>query len=140
MPTYKNPFEKGRLFISFHVDFPANNFATPEALLALEKLLPPRPAQAAIPIDAEETVLQEYDPEAHEFGKVSLSLLFLRRAYQCHRATRSLGQRTTRTSEVDTATWADPQVSSVHPNNDLLHLVCLCRGVLQMRVARVLLC
>jgi len=74
MPTYKNPFEKGRLFISFKVIFPPNNFATPEQLLALEKLLPPRPAPPVISADAEETVLHEYEPESHaEFGKSTSS-------------------------------------------------------------------
>ena len=70
MPTYKNPFEKGRLFIQFKVAFPPNNFTSPENLLALEKLLPPRPARPAPSPDAEETILQEYDPDTSDFGKV----------------------------------------------------------------------
>ena len=88
MPTYKNPFEKGRLFISFkvclrlswsfvliffnQVVFPPNNFATPEQLAALEKLLPARPSHPAPGPDAEENLLQEHDPDTSDFGKVQM--------------------------------------------------------------------
>jgi len=43
MPIYKNPFEHGDLFIKFEVEFPGNNFVSPDKLQELEKLLPPRP-------------------------------------------------------------------------------------------------
>jgi len=68
MPTYKNPFEKGRLFIHFSVDFPQNHFANAETLAKLERLLPPRPQRGPIPSTAEETVLEELDLDAAEFG------------------------------------------------------------------------
>ncbi|ESO90951.1 hypothetical protein LOTGIDRAFT_122424 [Lottia gigantea] len=43
MPTYRNPFDKGDLFIKFEVVFPQNNFIAPEKLKKLENLLPARP-------------------------------------------------------------------------------------------------
>jgi len=42
MPIYKNPFEKGNLYIKFNVEFPENDFTSTEALKKLEALLPPR--------------------------------------------------------------------------------------------------
>lgn len=32
MPQYRNPFEKGDLFIKFDVQFPDNNWISPEKL------------------------------------------------------------------------------------------------------------
>lgn len=32
MPQYRNPFEKGDLFIKFDVQFPDNNWLSPEKL------------------------------------------------------------------------------------------------------------
>lgn len=61
MPQYKNPFEKGNLYIKFDVVFPENNFASEEQLLKLESVLPPRPA-FVMPTgdDVEEVNLMEY--------------------------------------------------------------------------------
>lgn len=42
-PRYRSPFEKGDLFVKFEITFPPQNFATPQQLKKLEKLLPPRP-------------------------------------------------------------------------------------------------
>lgn len=54
MPTYKNPFEKGRLIVQFHVVFPDK---IPHVIIPeLEKCLPPRPL-TNIPIDAEECIM-----------------------------------------------------------------------------------
>ena len=65
MPQYKNPFEKGHLFIKFNVKFPENNFASPEQLLQLEKLLPPRP-----PLEkaegAEDVLLTDFDESKYK--------------------------------------------------------------------------
>nr|KAG5712990.1 hypothetical protein BaRGS_021784 [Batillaria attramentaria] len=43
MPTYRNPFEKGNLYIKFDVTFPPNNFVESPQLQQLETLLPKRP-------------------------------------------------------------------------------------------------
>ena len=43
MPIYKNPFEKGNLYIKFDVEFPENNFISKESFKKLEAFLPPRP-------------------------------------------------------------------------------------------------
>ena len=63
MPIYKNPFEKGNMFIEFSVEFPER--MDPALLPALEKCLPPRPA-FVMPIGehVEEVDLSEYDPNA----------------------------------------------------------------------------
>ncbi|KAL5021318.1 hypothetical protein ScPMuIL_000473 [Solemya velum] len=62
MPRYRNPFEKGNLYIKFDVTFPPQNFATEDQLKKLENLLPPRPV-VKIPTgeDIEEVNLVEYD-------------------------------------------------------------------------------
>lgn len=40
MPQYKNPFEKGRLFVQFDVEFPEPKDITPEVAKALIAVLP----------------------------------------------------------------------------------------------------
>ena len=40
MPTYRNPFEKGKLVVKFVVDFPES--LDPHAVHKLEALLPPK--------------------------------------------------------------------------------------------------
>ncbi|KAG4073720.1 hypothetical protein HA402_000944 [Bradysia odoriphaga] len=67
MPIYKNPFEKGNLYIEFVIDFPPNNFATEEQMQMLEKLLPPRPPFVQpIGDDVEEVNLHPYDPHTSQ--------------------------------------------------------------------------
>jgi len=61
MPTYRSPFEKGRLIIQFSVDFP--NHVDPAKVPMLESCLPPRSEQI-IPDDAEECSLLPMDLEA----------------------------------------------------------------------------
>ncbi|KAG2469760.1 DNJA2 protein, partial [Polypterus senegalus] len=61
MPQYRNPFEKGDLYIKFDVQFPENNWISPEKLTELEDLLPVRAEAPNIAADAEEVDLQEYD-------------------------------------------------------------------------------
>lgn len=39
MPIYRNPLEKGNLYIKFDVEFPENHFAGREALQAIEVFL-----------------------------------------------------------------------------------------------------
>lgn len=61
MPMYKNPFEKGRLIVSFNVQFPENGSIEKGRLGELEKLLPAR-AKLDVPADAEEHTLVDLDP------------------------------------------------------------------------------
>ncbi|KAL4234604.1 DnaJ subfamily A member 2 [Mactra antiquata] len=61
-PHYRNPFEKGDLFIKFEVEFPPQNFANAQQLKKLEKLLPARPAfEMPEGEHVEEVSLSEYD-------------------------------------------------------------------------------
>lgn len=70
MPQYKNPFEKGNLYVKFDVVFPENNFATEEQLKQIENILPPRPA-FVMPIgeDVEEVNLMEYTASDRNRGR-----------------------------------------------------------------------
>uniref|UniRef100_A0AAY5KRT0 DnaJ heat shock protein family (Hsp40) member A2a n=1 Tax=Esox lucius TaxID=8010 RepID=A0AAY5KRT0_ESOLU len=61
MPQYRNPFEKGDLYIKFEVQFPDNNWISPEKLTELEDLLPIRAETPIVSGDAEEVDLQDYD-------------------------------------------------------------------------------
>ncbi|KAJ8247293.1 hypothetical protein GJAV_G00244630 [Gymnothorax javanicus] len=61
MPHYRNPFEKGDLYIKFDVLFPDNNWINPEKLAELEDLLPSRADPPIISADAEEVDLLDYD-------------------------------------------------------------------------------
>lgn len=63
MPQYKNPFEKGNLYVNFEIKFPENHFTTEENLKVLESVLPPRP-QFVMPTgeNVEEADLMDYDP------------------------------------------------------------------------------
>ncbi|CAG4990590.1 unnamed protein product [Parnassius apollo] len=67
MPQYKNPFEKGNLYIKFNIIFPENNFATEEQLKQIESILPPRPA-FVMPTgdDVEEVNMMEYTASERE--------------------------------------------------------------------------
>ena len=64
MPEYKRPFDKGNLYVSFEVEFPPNNFTTPENLKKLESILPPRMARTAPHgmTHVDEAVLSDIDP------------------------------------------------------------------------------
>ncbi|KAJ8981222.1 hypothetical protein NQ317_004164 [Molorchus minor] len=73
MPHYKNPFEKGKLFVTFNVKFPDSHFTSEENLKALETLLGPRPP-FVMPQgeNVEEVDLLDYDPNdrgAHSGGR-----------------------------------------------------------------------
>uniref|UniRef100_A0AAX7SNG9 J domain-containing protein n=1 Tax=Astatotilapia calliptera TaxID=8154 RepID=A0AAX7SNG9_ASTCA len=61
MPQYRNPFEKGDLYIKFEVQFPENNWINPEKLNELECLLPARAETPVIAADAEEVDLTDFD-------------------------------------------------------------------------------
>lgn len=61
MPMYKNPFEKGRLIITFDVKFPASGEIDAKKIPELERILPARPS-ADVPLEAEEHTLVDLDP------------------------------------------------------------------------------
>jgi len=56
MPTHKNPFEKGRLIVTFEVAFPPDKWLSAAKIGQLEKLLPAR-QEVTVPDQAEECVL-----------------------------------------------------------------------------------
>lgn len=60
MPTYRNPFEKGKLIIQFMVEFPES--LSPQVVSKLEKLLPPK-NEPMIPDDHDEADMHDFDPE-----------------------------------------------------------------------------
>lgn len=62
MPIYKNPFEKGNLYVKLDVKFPDNNSLTDEQITKLEKLLPPKP-KVTIPTgeNVDEVSMVEYE-------------------------------------------------------------------------------
>ncbi|XP_012262535.2 dnaJ homolog subfamily A member 2-like [Athalia rosae] len=61
MPHYRNPFEKGNLYINFEVTFPSNHFASEKVFAELRSKLESGPT-TVVPPDAEEVDLQEFDP------------------------------------------------------------------------------
>lgn len=63
MPQYKNPFEKGNLYVTFQIKFPDNHFTTEDKMKILESVLPPKPP-FSMPIgeNVEEVDLMDYDP------------------------------------------------------------------------------
>ena len=64
MPTYRQPFVKGRLIIVFSVKFPEEGFLSADKLPSLERLLPDR-TEVIVPDAAEECDLVKFDPEAN---------------------------------------------------------------------------
>ncbi|XP_075153849.1 dnaJ homolog [Haematobia irritans] len=63
MPLRNNPFDRGDLIVQFVIQFPENDFATPEQLATLETLLPPR-EPFTMPPEAEEVQLVEFLPRS----------------------------------------------------------------------------
>ncbi|KAK5646798.1 hypothetical protein RI129_005262 [Pyrocoelia pectoralis] len=63
MPHYKNPFEKGNMYVTFEVRFPDNHFANEMQLKELENALPPRtPFTMPTGDHVEEVDMHEYNP------------------------------------------------------------------------------
>lgn len=60
MPQFRNPYERGNLFIKFDVKFPENHFADEDTIKKIEALLPPRP-KIEIPteVEGEDTMVEE---------------------------------------------------------------------------------
>lgn len=67
MPIYKNPFEKGNLYIRFEIEYPEKYSIAPDNLKQLEALLPPRPA-FVMPVGehVEDVNWQDFDPDSAE--------------------------------------------------------------------------
>lgn len=61
MPTYRDPFTKGRLVIRFTVKFPEDGWITKEKIQQLEALLPAK-QEVIIPDGADECELTKFDP------------------------------------------------------------------------------
>ncbi|MGH0189664.1 UNVERIFIED_CONTAM: hypothetical protein FKN15_037532 [Acipenser sinensis] len=66
MPTYRRPYEKGRLIIQFKVVFPDKNFVPLDKLKQLEKLLPKRQKTESIE-DME--IMEEADLEDFDMSQ-----------------------------------------------------------------------
>jgi len=66
MPTYRNPFEKGKLIIKFIVDFPES--INPQAANQLEALLPPKNTPV-IPDEHDEVDLNDFQPDTTRQGR-----------------------------------------------------------------------
>ncbi|KAJ3344311.1 Type I HSP40 co-chaperone [Gonapodya sp. JEL0774] len=68
MPVYRNPFQKGNLYVKFEIEFPPLGWFNPERLRLLEQALPPRAAVAPPQQGAEmeDVVLSNVDPLAQE--------------------------------------------------------------------------
>ncbi|KFM60612.1 DnaJ-like protein subfamily A member 2, partial [Stegodyphus mimosarum] len=74
MPIYRNPFERGNLYIKFNVTFPENHFADLAKLKALELLLPDRPPfEMPVGDNVEEVDLHDYEPGSHRGASSSRS-------------------------------------------------------------------
>lgn len=64
MPQYRNPYEKGNLYVQFTVTFPEDGFATPEQLAQLESILGPRPDVPMAQGVVDEVSLLPFDPSS----------------------------------------------------------------------------
>ena len=63
MPTYQQPFNKGKLFIHFNVKFPEPGDLSDDDMKALEKIFPARPVVEIDPDHAEECNMHDVDIE-----------------------------------------------------------------------------
>lgn len=68
MPTHRNPFEKGNLFIKFDIAFPPNNFIDEANIKSLEQLLPKREESSQPTGEIEEVDLVDFDPNQDQPG------------------------------------------------------------------------
>ncbi|EGF82986.1 hypothetical protein BATDEDRAFT_15261 [Batrachochytrium dendrobatidis JAM81] len=63
MPTYKRPYDKGSLFITFEIVFPSANWTDAQHMKQLESILPPRQSLPSFGTsEVEEVVLSTVDP------------------------------------------------------------------------------
>ncbi|XP_044047944.1 dnaJ homolog subfamily A member 4 [Siniperca chuatsi] len=68
MPIYRDPYEKGQLFIQFQVEFPDKNWLPEHLMFQLERLLPPR-EDVMMTDDVEEVELCEVDVRTEQKNK-----------------------------------------------------------------------
>jgi len=59
MPQHKNPFEKGRMFIKFEIEFPENGSINNDSIKALKAILPKGAPLPKLGDEVEEVVLVE---------------------------------------------------------------------------------
>lgn len=65
MPMYRNPYEKGRLFVVFKVNFPQSGSLKVSDIDKMRKMLPPGPPLPMLGEDDEEVNLVEFDEDQH---------------------------------------------------------------------------
>lgn len=65
MPIYRDPYEKGQLYIHFEVEFPEKDWLPEHLMYQLERLLPPRD-DVMITDDMEEVELCEVDVQSQQ--------------------------------------------------------------------------
>ena len=63
MPIRGNPFNKGKMFIKFTVDFPKDGALSGDQIQALENILPKRPTVDLDLENGEESQLHDVDPQ-----------------------------------------------------------------------------
>lgn len=68
MPTYKSPFEKGRLVINFNIKFPEDNWIETKKFGLLEKMLPTRQNHVAADLTEEVMLTKMEDLPHHHRG------------------------------------------------------------------------
>jgi DnaJ family protein A protein 2 len=69
MPQYKNPFNKGNLYIQFNVEFPKPGSLTDKKLQQLEAILPPRKPVPKLTEEMEQHELKPYEPSQQKGGR-----------------------------------------------------------------------
>ena len=85
MPIHKTPFEKGSLFVKFHVEFPQPGELSEKQLEQLEKILPSRRPAPVLSDDVEQVVLQpltDYEKQKAQRPRGQQSQFQQREAYE----------------------------------------------------------
>ncbi|KAK0148868.1 DnaJ subfamily A member 4 [Merluccius polli] len=65
MPIYREPYDKGQLFVQFQVEFPENQWLPEHLMYQLERLLPTRD-EIMVSDDMEEVTLTEVDSQSQQ--------------------------------------------------------------------------
>uniref|UniRef100_A0A8C6SPH7 Chaperone DnaJ C-terminal domain-containing protein n=1 Tax=Neogobius melanostomus TaxID=47308 RepID=A0A8C6SPH7_9GOBI len=65
MPVYRDPSERGQLFVNFQVEFPGKDWLPEHLMYQLERLLPPR-EDVMLTDDMEEVDLCDVDVQAQQ--------------------------------------------------------------------------